>query len=184
MPRTRPPPLRYGSSSARSGGYDPSSCFYWADLERAAWICRRLDGHPGALAAAASWLVVCDLAALHQSLDADPLALLDHLGAGADTGTGGGSQPFRTVLRERMERLPQGARELLASLCDRPGEEFALTDLTGLTGLGLPECGRMLRELLISGAVRAAHEGGSSRFRVLGLVRAACGAGLAAAAGA
>ncbi|MFD7098858.1 helix-turn-helix domain-containing protein [Streptomyces xanthophaeus] len=155
-----------------------------ADLERAAWICRRLDGHPGALAAAASWLVVCDLAALHQSLDADPLALLDHLGAGADTGTGGGSHPFRTVLRERMERLPRGARELLASLCDRPGEEFALTDLTGLTGLGLPECGRMLRELLISGAVRAAHEGGSSRFRVLGLARAACGAGLAAAAGA
>ncbi|MCX4696216.1 helix-turn-helix domain-containing protein [Streptomyces sp. NBC_01408] len=149
-----------------------------ADLERAAWICRRLDGHPGALAAAASWLVVCDLAALCQSLDADPVALLDHLGAGA------GAEHFRAALRGRMERLPLGARELMASLCDRSGEEFSLADLTALTGLGLAECGRMLRELLISGAVRAAHEGGSSRFRVLGLVRAACGAGLAAAAGA
>ncbi|WP_412076314.1 helix-turn-helix domain-containing protein [Streptomyces xanthophaeus] len=149
-----------------------------ADLERAAWICRRLDGHPGALAAAASWLVVCDLAALCHSLDADPVALLDHLGAGA------GAERFRAALRERMERLPHGARELLAALCDRSGEEFALADLTALTGLGLAECGRMLRELLISGTVRAAHEDGSSRFRVLGLVRAACGASLAAAAGA
>ncbi|MFD3694547.1 helix-turn-helix domain-containing protein [Streptomyces sp. NPDC058646] len=153
-----------------------------ADLERAAWICRRLDGHPGALAAAASWLVVCDLATLCQSLEADPAALLDHLGAGT------GAERLRTALRARMEKLPQDARELLSSLCDRAGEEFSLADLTGPAGPGLAECGRMLRELLISGAVRAAHEGGSSRFRVLGLVRAACGAGplagLAAAAGA
>ncbi|WP_411104337.1 helix-turn-helix domain-containing protein [Streptomyces sp. cmx-4-9] len=153
-----------------------------ADLERAAWICRRLDGHPGALAAAASWLVVCDLAALCQSLRADPAALLDHLGTGS--GAAAGAEGFRTALRDRMDRLPPAARELLLRLCHRPDEEFALADLTGLTGLGLAECGRMLRELLLGGAVRAAHEGGSSRFRVLGLVRAACGAGLAAAAGA
>ncbi|WP_285441168.1 MULTISPECIES: helix-turn-helix domain-containing protein [unclassified Streptomyces] len=139
-----------------------------ADLERAAWICRRLDGHPGALAAAASWLVVCDLDALCHSLDGDPVALLDHLGGGS------GAERFRGALYDRLDRLPAEARELLAALCDeRAGESFELADITALTGLGLPQCGRMLRELLISGTVRAAHEGGSSRFRVLGLVRAA-----------
>ncbi|MEV7729405.1 AAA family ATPase [Streptomyces sp. NPDC087917] len=152
-----------------------------ADLERAAWLCGRLDGHPGALAAAASWLVVADLTTLCDSLDADPVALLDHLGAGA------GADRFRTTLGRRLDRLSPGARALLDALCTpngapeagaRPaaasaGAEFGLTDVTALTGLGLPESGRMLRELLISGAVRAAHESGGSRFRVLGLVRAA-----------
>ncbi|MFI5761707.1 AAA family ATPase [Streptomyces sp. NPDC051563] len=144
-----------------------------ADLERAAWISRRLDGHPGALAAAASWLVVCDLPALCQSLGEDPAALLDHLGGRP------GADGFRGVLRDRLERLSPAARELLEGLCGRSGDEFELAGITALTGGGLAESGRLLRELLISGAVRAAHEGGSSRFRVLGLVRAACPAAVA-----
>ncbi|MFD8979780.1 helix-turn-helix domain-containing protein [Streptomyces sp. NPDC059564] len=142
-----------------------------AELARAAWLCRRLDGHPGALAAAASWLVVCDLTTLCHSLDADPVALLDHLGGGA------GADGFRTALHGRMARLSPGARELMDALCaGRPEDcdaEFGLTEVTALTERGLPESGRMLRELLISGLVRAAHESDGSRFRVLGLVRAA-----------
>ncbi|MET8751567.1 hypothetical protein ABZW32_15920, partial [Streptomyces sp. NPDC004667] len=142
-----------------------------ADLARAARLCRRLDGHPGALAAAASWLVVCDLATLCHSLDADPVALLDHLGGGA------GADRFRAALHRRTDGLSAGARELLDALCagDARGAEgeFGLTDVAALTGRGLPESGRMLRELLLSGTVRAAHESGGSRFRVLGLVRAA-----------
>ncbi|GLV86884.1 XRE family transcriptional regulator [Streptomyces lavendulae subsp. lavendulae] len=142
-----------------------------ADLARAARLCRRLDGHPGALAAAASWLVVCDLTTLCLSLDADPVALLDHLGGGA------GADRFRAALRSRTDGLSAGARELLDALCagetEDAGAEFGLTDVAALTGRGLPESGRMLRELLISGTVRAAPESGGSRFRVLSLVRAA-----------
>lgn len=153
-----------------------------ADAERAARVCRGLDGHPGALAAAASWLVVCDLTALCRSLDEDPVALLDHLGGRA--GTAG----FRGALGHRLARLSPAARGLLEALCAGGGDEFDLAGITTLTevpgrpGPGLAEAGRMLRELLISGVVRAAHEGGNSRFRVLGLVRAACRAPRAAAA--
>ncbi|MER5874023.1 helix-turn-helix domain-containing protein [Streptomyces sp. NPDC002044] len=153
-----------------------------ADAERAARVCRRLDGHPGALAAAASWLVVCDLTALCRGLDEDPVALLDHLGGRA--GTAG----FRGALGQRLDRLSPAARGLLEALCAGAGDEFDLAGITALAavagrpGTGLAEAGRMLRELLISGVVRAAHEGGSSRFRVLGLVRATCRAPRAAAA--
>ncbi|MFI5982183.1 helix-turn-helix domain-containing protein [Streptomyces sp. NPDC051555] len=147
-----------------------------AELERTAFLCRRLDGHPGALAAAASWLVVCDLAALCHTLDADPVPLLDHLGGAA------GGDVLHRLLSDRLARLAPGPRELLAALCARAGEDFELVDITALTGRNLSECGRMLRELLISGAVRAAHEGGSSRFRVLGIVRSACPAQAASAA--
>lgn len=153
-----------------------------ADAERAARVCRGLDGHPGALAAAASWLVVCDLTALCRSLDEDPVALLDHLGGRA--GTAG----FRGALGHRLARLSPAARGLLEALCAGAGDEFdlagitALTEVPGRPGPGLAEAGRMLRELLISGVVRAAHEGGTSRFRVLGLVRAACRLPRAAAA--
>ncbi|MEU3406190.1 helix-turn-helix domain-containing protein [Streptomyces sp. NPDC006670] len=145
-----------------------------AELERAAGVCRVLDGHPGALAAAASWLVVYDLTALCRALDEDPAALLDHLG-----GAGGGSG-LRGTLLERLGRLPEGPRALLDALCAAPGGGLPgpdrgreLADLTALTGLALPECGRLLRELLLSGAVRAEHRDGTSRFRVLGPVRAA-----------
>ncbi|MFD6891550.1 AAA family ATPase [Streptomyces sp. NPDC059957] len=147
-----------------------------ADEEHAAWICRRLDGHPGALGAAASWLVVCDLPTLCDSLDEDPVALLDDLGGRP------GADGFRGVLHHRLDRLSPAARDLLEALCGRAGEEFELAGITALTGGGLAGAGRLLRELLISGVVRAAHEGGSSRFRVLGLVRAACRAACGAAA--
>ncbi|MFD2121237.1 helix-turn-helix domain-containing protein [Streptomyces cirratus] len=138
------------------------------DLRFAARVCRGLDGHPGALAAAASWLVVCDLPALCDGLDANPTALLDHLGGGE------GAEDFRRALRLRLGRLPEDASTLLDALCDHPAAGFELTDVTALTGRSLPECGRMLRELLLAGAVRATHEGGGSRFRVLALVRAVC----------
>ncbi|HET9379918.1 MAG TPA: hypothetical protein VFP69_03690, partial [Streptomyces sp.] len=152
-----------------------------ADLERAAWVCRLLDGHPGALAAAASWLVVYDLATLCHGLGADPAALLHHLDE-ADGTVGRGD--LRAALRARLSRLSAGARTLLDALCagttvPHPatapdhGDSRELTELTALTGLSLPDVGRLLRELLICGAVRAEHDGGASRFRVLGLARAA-----------
>ncbi|MEV6959825.1 helix-turn-helix domain-containing protein [Streptomyces sp. NPDC051207] len=148
-----------------------------ADLERAAWVCRLLDGHPGALAAAASWLVVYDLATLCDGLGADPAALLHHLCEA------GGAADLRTALHDRLTRLPAGARTLLDALCTPaahgatpgadPDQGRELTELTALTGLSLPDCGRLLHELLINGVVRAEYRDGVSRFRVLGLARAA-----------
>ncbi|MGW7431533.1 helix-turn-helix domain-containing protein [Streptomyces sp. NPDC054861] len=149
-----------------------------ADRERAVRICRLLDGHPGALSAAASWLVVSDLAALCDTLEADPAAFLDHLGGRDDR--------LRASLRDRVDRLPAEQRALLTALCTTTSAQgvgagagagvadagVALPALAALTGRSLPECGRLLRELLLSGLVRAAHEEGASRFRVPPLVRA------------
>ncbi|WP_328968108.1 helix-turn-helix domain-containing protein [Streptomyces sp. NBC_00239] len=137
-----------------------------ADLAEVARICRRLDGHPMALGAAASWLAVCDLPTLSRSLDRDPGPLLDHL-AGGD-----GGRRFQDALHRGLARLTSGHRALLAALCAAPEGEFGLDEVVGLTGLGLPECGRMVRDLLIGGVIRPSHEAGRSRFRVLQLVRA------------
>ncbi|MFJ5098298.1 helix-turn-helix domain-containing protein [Streptomyces sp. NPDC088557] len=142
-----------------------------ADLTEVVRICRRLDGHPMALGAAASWLAVCDLATLRASLDGDPAPLLDHL-AGGD-----GGARFRAALHRGLVRLPPARRALLATLCAR-GEDagadggFGLDEIVRLTGLGLPESGRAVRDLLISGVIRPSQEAGRSRFRVLQLVRA------------
>ncbi|MEV4949399.1 helix-turn-helix domain-containing protein [Streptomyces sp. NPDC053755] len=147
-----------------------------ADRERAVRVCRLLDGHPGALSAAASWLVVSDLAALCDTLEADPAAFLDHLGGRDDR--------LRASLRNRIDRLPAEQRALLTALCPAPvvspgapvgllaDPGVPLPALAALTGRSLPECGRLLRELLLSGLVRAAHQEGASRFRVPALIRA------------
>jgi hypothetical protein len=156
-----------------------------ADVERATAVCRLLDGHPGALLAAASWLVVYDLATLCGCLATDPAALLDHLDP-----TGGGGD-LRTRLCDRIERLQPGPRAVLDALCTpavpdgaAPEQGHELNDLTRLTGLSPAECGRSLRELLLSGTVSALHRDGASRFHVLGLVRAALAQPAAATAAA
>lgn len=139
-------------------------------LADVAWICHRLDGHPTALGAAASWLTVCDLPTLRNIVDSDPAPLLDHLAGDRD-----GSR-----LQERVGRtlaaLPAPYRTLVSDLC-RAGEgEFLLQDVVRLTGRPLPECGRMIRDLLVSGVVRSSADSGRSAFRVLCVVRAAAAA--------
>lgn len=146
-----------------------------ADIAR---ICHRLDGHPMALVAAASWLAVCDLPTLCGIVESDPAALLDHLSG----------DPAGSRLRERtgrvLGRLPADQRGLIAALNETGGAgdagedgeageaEFGLTDVVRLTGLPLPHCGRMVRDLLVSGVIRASTDTGRSAFRVLCVVRA------------
>ncbi|MFC9394291.1 helix-turn-helix domain-containing protein [Streptomyces sp. NPDC057027] len=134
-----------------------------------AWVSHRLDGHPLALAAAASWLTVCDLTTLRGIVESDPASLLDHLADGRS-----GSR-----LRERVARtlaaLPDSHRELIGALCAASEEAFVLEDVVRLTGMPLPHCGRMVRDLLVSGAIRAGSDGGRSAFRVLRVVRALAG---------
>jgi transcriptional regulator with XRE-family HTH domain len=129
-------------------------------------VCRRLDGVPAALQAAASWLVVYDLPTLHRCLHDDPAGLLHHL-AGPD-----GDSGLREALARRLADLPSADRELLDALCRR-GDEFALDDVLALTGRSLPDSGRAVRDLVLHGLVRPSYAAGQSRFRILHLVRAA-----------
>ncbi|MET9678166.1 AAA family ATPase, partial [Streptomyces sp. NPDC006482] len=151
-------------------------------LAHTAWIAHRLDGHPLALAAAASWLSVCDLPTLRGIVETDPAAVLDHLADGHS-----GSR-----LRDRVARtvsaLPPEQRNLLTALCaaqDTPAPDFGLDDVVRLTGRPLPDGGRMVRALLIGGVIRPSTDHGRSGFRVLCVVRAALapadGTGAAAA---
>ncbi|MEU3555129.1 XRE family transcriptional regulator [Streptomyces fragilis] len=145
-------------------------------LADVAWICHRLDGHPMSLAAAASWLAVYDLPALRSLLESDPYPLLAHLADG----------PAGSRLQERVARtvaeLPAPCRDLLAGLCRDGDGAFLLEDVVRLTGRPLPECGRMLRDLLVGGVVRSVDEGALPAFRVLCVVRAVLGAAAVATA--
>lgn len=142
-------------------------------LADVAWICHRLDGHPAALGAAASWLTVCDLSTLRNIVDSDPAPLLDHLAGGQD-----GSR-LQDRVRRTLAALPAAYRTLVGDLCRAGDGEFLLQDVVRLTGRTLPECGRLIRELLVSGVVRSSADGGRSGFRVLCVVRASAGAAAA-----
>lgn len=138
------------------------------------WICHRLDGHPAALGAAASWLTVCDLTTLRNVVDSDPAPLLDHLAGGPE-----GSR-LQVRVSRTLAALPAPYRTLIGELCREGDGEFLFQDVVRLTGRTLPECGRLIRELLVGGVIRAGGDGGRSAFRVLCVVRAAAGATTAA----
>jgi transcriptional regulator with XRE-family HTH domain len=136
-----------------------------AGVRPVADICRRLDGLPLALRATAPWLVVYDLPTLSECLEHDPAGLLDEFGDAARP------TRFRDALRHCVDRLPADDRTLLAQL-SRQGGEFALDDVVALTGRNLPDCGRLVRGLLLHGAIRPSYGPGRSSFQVLNLVRA------------
>ncbi|MEO5878288.1 MAG: helix-turn-helix domain-containing protein [Streptosporangiaceae bacterium] len=128
-------------------------------------ICRSLDGLPLALRAAASWLLVYDLTTLRRCLAAGPAELLDHL-SGAESGSG-----LREALDRCVGRLDPPDRDLLTALCRRDGG-FGLEDVAELTGLSMPDSGRVVRGLMLYGLVRTSQEVGRPPFRVLHLVQA------------
>ncbi|MEO3787290.1 helix-turn-helix domain-containing protein [Actinocorallia sp. B10E7] len=136
-----------------------------AETALAAEICRRLDGVPLALRAAASWLLIYDLETLLRCLAAGPAELLDHL-AGTD-----GDSGLREALERCVGRLPAADAELLAVLSAGDGG-FSLDDVVALTGRSLPASGRVVRDLLLRGLVRTSQEPGRPPFRVLEMVRA------------
>ncbi|MGW1469505.1 helix-turn-helix domain-containing protein [Streptomyces sp. NPDC002308] len=139
-------------------------------LADVAWICHRLDGHPAALEAAASWLAVCDLSTLRDIVESDPAPLFDHLAG----------DPHGSRLQERVGRtlaaLPDPYRTLVGDLCRAADGEFLLQDVVRLTGRTLPECGRLIRELLVNGVIRSSADSGRPGFRVLCVVRASADA--------
>ncbi|MEY9862093.1 transcriptional regulator with XRE-family HTH domain [Catenulispora sp. GAS73] len=140
------------------------------DAADVAQICRLLDGLPAALRAAASWLVVYDVATLRACL-AEPDGLLGHL-SGAD-----GRWRVRERLERRVAALAGDRARLLRALCASDGD-FDLAQAADHAGLSLAHCARVLRELLLSGLVcPGSGRAGQNRFRVLNLARAASQAG-------
>ncbi len=129
-------------------------------------VAHGLDGHPLALAAAASWLTVCDLPTLRGIVETDPAPLLDHLSDGTS-----GSHLRDGVVRA-LDGLPAGPRDLVARLCAAEDADFDLDEVVRLTGRPLPDCGRMVRALLIGGVIRPSTDHGRSAFRLLRVVRA------------
>ncbi|MET9566373.1 helix-turn-helix domain-containing protein [Streptomyces tauricus] len=138
-----------------------------ASRAQAAEICRRLDGIPRALLAAASWLAVCDLPTLHRRLTEDPRPFLDQLAGPEHAGH------YLDTLRDRLLRLRDDRRALLTALsvAADDGGEFSLDQVVTLTARPLAHCARTLRDLLLTGAVRQVSGPSGARFRVLGLVR-------------
>ncbi|MFI0772725.1 helix-turn-helix domain-containing protein [Streptomyces sp. NPDC021218] len=128
-------------------------------------ICRLLDGIPLALQAATSWLDVYDWTTLRDCLRSDPESLLNHA-SGVE-----GTSRLRQALDRSLLHLPADSALLIAALCEWNGD-FGLEDAVTLTGRSLPDCGRMIHELLVRGTIRPAQAGSNSRFRVLNLVRA------------
>ena len=114
-------------------------------------VAERLDGLPGAVEAAASWLVV------HR-----PDELLDLVR----------NDPLDVV----ADRLPDLRHALGEALSDVDGQvvaaltgDWSVADAARLTGVAPLACARLVRRLLLLGLVRPV---GDDRFRVLALARA------------
>ncbi|MHC0433607.1 AAA family ATPase [Streptomyces sp. O3] len=174
--------LDTGPDDAPDGLPGPAERLFWDQVHRihpelrasaddraqAAEICRRLDGLPRAVLAAASWLTVCDLPTLHRLLIEDPRPFLDRL-AGPER-----PESYLDALRGRLLRLRTDRRALLAALGtagDGDGD-VSLDRVVSLTGQPLAHCARTLRDLLLTGAVRQVPGPQGAHFRVLRLVRA------------
>jgi transcriptional regulator with XRE-family HTH domain len=115
-------------------------------------VAERLDGLPGALEAAASWLVVHRPDELLDLVRADPLDVVaDRL------------PDLRDVLAQALSDVDGDATAALA------GHDWSVADAARLTRVAPLACARLVRRLLLLGLVRPV---GDDRFRVLALARA------------
>ncbi|MFJ6671315.1 helix-turn-helix domain-containing protein [Actinosynnema sp. NPDC091369] len=127
--------------ACRSGAPDP------ALVE----VAERLDGLPGALEAASSWLVVHRPGELLDLVRADPLdVVVDRL------------PELRDVLDQALSEVDVSALTALTG-------DWSVADAARLTRVAPVAAGRLVRHLLLLGLVRPV---GDDRFRVLALARA------------
>jgi predicted ATPase len=147
----------------------PSFGLSAGNVRAIAALCRRLDGVPLALEAAASWLMVYDPDLLLQHVESDPFGLIGGSPIATD------SLDLRELVRQTVDSLDAAERALLVRLAPMQGS-WTVKDAVELTGVEPSVCAPLVRRLLIRGVVRHADGGDQSRFVVLGLVRILVGA--------
>ncbi len=122
-------------------------------------LCRRLDGIPAALEAAACWFLVYEPAAVLEHVRTDPFALTaDHLPG------------LRDTLDSAVRGLDAAEVSLLARLTGFDAG-WSVGDVAGLTGIPAAAGARFVRRLVLHGLVRPAGQD-RTRFRTLDLVNA------------
>lgn len=136
------------------------------DVGALARVCRSLDGLPGALEAAASWLSVYEPSELAAMTERDPLTPLTPLAPGPAASSLGAR------LREAVGLVGERERALLSWLCET-GKPMELDRIARAWGLPLAECGRLLHTLIVGGLMR--RPGGGEGLAPLGLVHALAG---------
>jgi len=120
-------------------------------------VCRRLDGIPAALTAAASWLLVFEPSELLDRVVADPFAIV-----------------APELLGNPLAGVPE--RPLLDDLSAIDGT-WSIAEAGDATGAPLRACLRLVHWLAVRGVVGQDETGDDARFRLLELVRAAYRAG-------
>ncbi|MEU7787964.1 helix-turn-helix domain-containing protein [Amycolatopsis sp. NPDC049159] len=122
-------------------------------------LCRRLDGIPAALEAAACWFLVYEPADVLEHVRTDPFALTaDH----------------RPGLRDTLDSAVRGLDDAEVSLLARlTGLDagWSIGDVAVLTGIPAAAGARFVRRLVLHGLVRPAGQD-RTRFRTLDLVNA------------
>jgi transcriptional regulator with XRE-family HTH domain len=122
-------------------------------------LCRRLDGIPAALEAAACWFLVYAPADVLEHVRTDPFALTaDHLPG------------LRDTLDEAVRGLDPAEVSLLARLTGLDAG-WSVGDVAGLTGIPAAAGARFVRRLVLHGLVRPTGPD-RTRFRTLDLVNA------------
>jgi len=131
-----------------------------ANAAAVAELCRRLDGIPAALAAAASWFMLYDAETLLDCLRQDPVGFaVEKLPDLAD------------LVGRTVAALPGAEHAVLTALGAAP-PGWSMAEAVELTGRTPVACARMVRMLLILGLVRSVDESDRTRFQVLDLVAA------------
>ncbi len=116
-------------------------------------LCRRLDGIPGALVAAANWLLVFAPAELLDRIVADPFTIV-----------------APELLGDPLAGVPES--HLLDDLSTIDGA-WSIAEAGVATGASLRACLRLVHWLAVRGVLGRDDTCDGARFRLLGLVRAA-----------
>lgn len=127
-----------------------------ANAQAVAVLCRRFDGLPVALEAAAACLMVYPPEVLLDDIEDDPWDL-----AGAE---------LTAYLRAEVGSLGPAEYSLLGCLAS-VDKGWAMTDAVRMSGIPAGACAGLVRRLLIAGLVRCADESDRTRFAVLDLVK-------------
>ncbi|MFE1101168.1 helix-turn-helix domain-containing protein [Nocardiopsis alba] len=137
---------------------------YAVEIARICWL---LDGLPGVLEAASTWLSVYDPPALLELVEQDPFTPLSPLFGGPEFPS------EREALLSMLDDLEPMEAEVLRALCSTE-RAVSVDQLVLMCALPLVECGRLVRGLGMRGLIRRGRRSSIPVFTPLNLVRAMC----------